>query len=165
MSHVTSSVRSNMTESSASTSATAFRGDYTAAFLLLRIFLGIRTLLAGLEKFEANKSYSFSNYSENMTRMATGISNFSFIPLWAAKTFAMSLGFILTFLGVTILLGIKSRVSLFLGGLVYVGLAFGLMAVQEGEGVAWLAIHVGLIAGALLLVRHNRYVLWADKSL
>ena len=39
------------------------------------------------------------------------------------------------------------------------------MAVQEGEGVAWLAVHVGLIVGALLLVRHNRYVLWADKGL
>ena len=48
-------------------------------------------------------------------------------------------------------------------GLVYVGLSFGLMAVQESEGVAWLAIHVGLIAGALVLVRHSRFALWPDK--
>src|ERR1044071_9160997 len=97
------------------------RAEYTAAFLLLRLFLGLRTFLAGLEKFEANKSYSFSNYSENMNRMATAISNYSFIPVWAAKTFAMSLGFLLVAFGLTILLGIKSRASLFLGGLVYVG--------------------------------------------
>src|SRR5215207_2709431 len=122
--------------------STVTRPEYTAAFMLLRLFLGLRTLMAGLEKFEANKSFSFSNYSENMTRMATAISNYSIIPLWASKTFAMSLGFLLTFLGAAILLGIKPRVSIFLGGLVYVGLGFGLMAVQEGEGVAWIGAQV-----------------------
>ncbi|MFA4970928.1 MAG: hypothetical protein WC540_14995 [Sulfuritalea sp.] len=49
-------------------------------------------------------------------------------------------------------------------GLVYVGLSFGLMVVQETEGVAWLAIHVALVAGALVLVRHNRFALWPDKN-
>ena len=153
-----------MTSTSASTTSNIVRGEYTLAFLLLRLFLGLRTLLAGLEKFEANKSFSFSNYTENMTRMATGISNFSFIPLWAAKTFAMSLGFLLTFLGVTILLGIKSRISLFIGGLVYVGLGFGLMAVQEGEGVAWIGMQVLMFAVALVLVRHDRFAVWREKS-
>jgi thiosulfate dehydrogenase [quinone] large subunit len=164
MSHVTSSASSNMTQTSASTSSTLVRGEYTAAFLLLRIFLGLRTLLAGLEKFEANKSFSFSNYTENMTRMATGISNFSFIPLWASKPFALSLGFLLTILGVTILLGIKSRVSLFIGGLLYVGLGFGLMAVQEGEGVAWIGMQVLMFAVALVLVRNERFALWGSKE-
>ena len=79
-----------MTDTPASNSSAASRCDYTAAFILLRLFLGLRTLLAGIEKFEANKSFSFSNYTENMTRMATGISNYSFIPLWASKPFALS---------------------------------------------------------------------------
>lgn len=140
------------------------RFEYTAAFLLLRLFLGLRTLLAGIEKFERQGSYSFSNYSENMSRMAQGITGASFMPLWATKNFALTLGYVLTILGIALLLGLKTRVTLVLTGLTYVGLSFGLMAVQEGEGVAWLAIHVAMIAGALLLVRHNRYVLWADKS-
>jgi len=38
-----------------------------------------------------------------------------------------------------------------------------LMAAQDNEGIAWLAIHVGLFAGALVLVRHNRLALWPDK--
>lgn len=143
---------------------TTARPEYTAAFLLLRLFLGLRTLLAGLEKFEANKSFSFSNYTENMTRMATGISNYSIIPLWAAKSFAMSLGFLLTALGLAILLGLKSRISLFLAGLVYVGLGFGLMAVQEGEGVAWIGMQVLMFAVALVLVRHDRFAVLRDKS-
>ena len=96
--------------------------------------------------------------------MAQGITGASFMPLWATKSFAMLLGYLLVVLGIGLLLGLKTRITLVLTGLTYVGLSFGLMAVQEGEGVAWLAIHVGLIAGALLLVRHNRYVLWADKS-
>lgn len=152
-----------MTDHSASTPSTNVRCEHTAAFLLLRLFLGLRTLIAGLEKFEANKTFSLSNYTENMTRMATGISNYSLIPLWAAKAFAMSLGFLLVTLGAAILLGIKSRVSLFLGGLIYVGLAFGLMAVQEGEGVAWIGMQVLMFAFALYLVRADRLALWADK--
>lgn len=146
-----------------SSSASKINCDYTAAFLLLRLFLGLRTLAAGMEKFEANKSYSFSNYSENMSRMATGISNFSVIPLWAANAFAQSLGFLLVACGAAILLGIKTRVALFLTGLVYVGLGFGLMAVQEGDGVAWIGMHVLMFAVALVLVKHNCCALVADK--
>lgn len=152
-----------MKDTSASSCTSNSRCEYTAAFLLLRLFLGLRTLLAGLEKFEANKSFSFSNYSENMNRMATAISNFSIIPLWAAKGFALSLGYLLVAFGAAILLGIKTRVSLFLAGLVYVGLSFGLMAVQEGEGVAWIGMQVLMFAVALVLVRHNRFALVGDK--
>src|SRR4051812_23259933 len=152
-----------MNETSASTYSIPSRGEYTCAFLLLRLFLGLRTLLAGLEKFEANKTYSLSNYGENMNRMATAISNYSFIPGWASKMFAMSLGYLLVLLGVAVLLGIKSRATLFLTGLVYVGLGFGLMAVQEGEGVAWIGAQVLMFSVALVLVRHNRLALVADK--
>lgn len=151
-----------MNDNSAS-SPNSTRGEYACAFLLLRLFLGLRTLIAGLEKFEANKSFSLSNYTDNMTRMATGISNYSLIPLWAAKAFALSLGFLLVGFGAAILLGIKTRTALFLGGLLYVGLGFGLMAVQEGEGVAWIGMQVLMFSVALLYVRHNRFALVGDK--
>ncbi|MBL9190398.1 MAG: DoxX family membrane protein [Opitutaceae bacterium] len=144
-------------------SSSPTRCDYTAAFLLLRLFLGLRTLIAGLEKFEANKSFSFSNYTENMNRVATAIANYSIIPGWATQAFAMSLGFLLVIFGAAILLGIKTRAALFFGGLVYVGLGFGLMAVQEGEGVAWIGMQVLMFAVALTLVRNNRFALVADK--
>lgn len=138
--------------------------DYTAAFLLLRLFLGLRTFLAGLEKFEAGGKYSFENYYANMSRMATGITGASFLPLWMTKLFAMSLGYLLLVFGTTLLLGIKTRCTLKLTGLLYVGLSFGLMAVQEGEGVAWLGMHVLMFAAALVLVQHNRFALWSDKN-
>ena len=138
--------------------------DYTAAFLLLRLFLGLRTFLAGLEKFESGGKYSFEAYYTNMARMASGITGASFMPLWMTKTFAMSLGYLLLVFGTTLLLGIKTRCSLILTGLLYVGLSFGLMAVQEAEGVAWLGMHIAMFAGALVLVKHNRFALWSDKN-
>jgi thiosulfate dehydrogenase [quinone] large subunit len=139
------------------------RCEYTWAFLLLRLFLGLRTLLEGLEKFESGGRYSVTTYHENMKRMAQGITGASFLPLWLTQAFAAPLGYLLIILGAALLLGIKSRCILILTGLLYVGLSFGLMAVQENEGVAWLAIHVALIVGALLLVRHNRFALWPDR--
>lgn len=147
-----------MTESSPSP-----RFEYTAAFLLLRLFLGLRTLLAGIEKFESKGSWSFANYYENMQRMAKGITGASFLPLWMTNAFAHALGYVLIVLGFALLVGLKTRLTLVLAGLVYVGLSFGLMAVQEGEGVAWLGVHVMMFCFALLLVRHNRFALWPDR--
>ena len=140
------------------------RCEYTAAFLLLRLFLGLRTLLAGLEKFESKGTYSLASYHTNMDRMASGITGASFLPLWSTRAFANSIGFVLVALGLALLLGVKSRATLVLTGLTYVSLSFGLMAVQESEGVAWLAIHVMMIAGALVLVQHDRFAVWATKQ-
>jgi thiosulfate dehydrogenase [quinone] large subunit len=139
------------------------RADSTAAFWLFRLFLGLRALLSGLEKFEATGTYSFANYYTNMNRMATAITDASFLPLWMTKLYAMSLGYLFLVLGVALLLGLKTRWTLIAMGLVYVSLGFGLMAVQESEGVAWIGVYVLMVAGALVLRRHNRFEVWADR--
>jgi thiosulfate dehydrogenase [quinone] large subunit len=139
------------------------RFEFTGAFLLLRLFLGLRLLLAGLEKFESKGTYSLANYSTNMSKMSEGITSASFLPLWMTRGFAHSLGYALLVVGAAVLLGLKTRVALLLAGLLFVGLAFGLMAVQENEGVAWLGLHVGLCAAALVLAQYNRFALWADR--
>jgi len=149
----------NQSESSVSTGR-----ESSSAFLLLRLFLGLRALLAGVEKFESGGNYSFEIYYRNMARMANGITSASFMPLWATKTFAFFLGYLLIVLGLAVLLGIKTRLALIGLGLLWVSLSFGLMAVQENEGVAWLGVYVGMNAAALLLVRHNRFALWSDRS-
>ncbi|HMD61109.1 MAG TPA: hypothetical protein VKG78_06740, partial [Opitutaceae bacterium] len=102
------------------------RCEYIWAFLILRLFLGLRTFLEGLEKFERNGRYSFANYYENMKGMAQGITGASFLPLWATRYFADSLGYLLLVLGALLILGVKSRITLILTGLLYVGLSFGL---------------------------------------
>jgi thiosulfate dehydrogenase [quinone] large subunit len=97
-----------------------------------------------------------------MGHMAQGITGASFLPLWATRSFAHALGYLLLLLGAALILGVKTRATLVLTGLLYVALSFGLMAVEENEGVAWLAIYVSMIAGALALVRYNRFALWRD---
>ena len=134
----------------------------TWAFLTLRLFLGLRWLIAGLEKWELDGAYSTENYYTNMNRMAEGIANNSFMPIWMTKYYACSLGYILVALGVTLLLGIKTRIVLILSGLTYVSLSFGLMAVEEKAGIAWLAIHIAMCAWALLMVKHNKLAIWKD---
>ena len=133
--------------------------DATWAFLMIRLFLGLRALIAGIQKFELDGTYSMANYYENMGRMGEGIASSSFMPTWMTLPYAYTLGHLLTVLGILLLLGIKTRWMLIISGLTYISLAFGLMAVEEAGGVAWLAIHVGLCAGALLLVKHDRFAL------
>ena len=139
------------------------RCELTYAFLLLRLFLALRALMSCLEKFESGGTYSVANYTTNMTRMATGITGASFLPLWATKAFALPLGYILGVLGVALLLGLKTRLTLVVMGLLYIALAFGLMAVQQGDGVAWLGVYLLTVVAALVLVRYNRFAVWADK--
>jgi thiosulfate dehydrogenase [quinone] large subunit len=143
--------------------ATPARCELTSAFLLLRLFLAVRALMSCVEKFEAGGAYSFDNYYNNMKRMATGITGASFLPLWATKSFALPLGYILGLLGVMLLLGIKTRATLVAMGLLYTALAFGLMAVQQSDGVAWLGVYLGLVVAALTLVRYNRFAIWPDQ--
>ncbi|MGA2693190.1 MAG: hypothetical protein ABSF76_12570, partial [Opitutaceae bacterium] len=69
------------------------------------------------------------------------------------------LGWALIALGIGVLLGIFTRASLFLMGLLYVSLTFGLILIKQDAGVSWLAIHVAMIAVALSLCRHNRFAL------
>jgi thiosulfate dehydrogenase [quinone] large subunit len=61
--------------------------------------------------------------------------------------------------GVLLLLGLGTRVSLCLQGLIYIALTAGLILIKQDDGVAWLGIHIALIAFALTLARHNRFAL------
>jgi thiosulfate dehydrogenase [quinone] large subunit len=69
------------------------------------------------------------------------------------------LGPALLILGFTILLGIASRTSLFLLGLLYVSLTWGLILIKQDDGVSWLGVHMILIALALMLAEHNRFAI------
>ncbi|MEM9444360.1 MAG: MauE/DoxX family redox-associated membrane protein [Verrucomicrobiota bacterium] len=134
----------------------------TWGFLTLRLFLGLRWFIAGIEKWELDGAYTNENYFTNMDRMAGGIASNSFMPEWITKFYAYPLGYLLVALGVALLLGIKTRIVLILSGLTYVSLCFGLMAVEERAGIAWLAIHIAMNVWALLLVKHNKLAIWKD---
>jgi len=158
--------------------------ELTLAVFLLRIWLGVRSLVAGIEKFAGIRSseelavidgspnayglttdatekiYSFSNYHGVPQGLYQQLSAQPLIPEFALQAYDWILGPALLILGLTVLLGILPRISLFLMGLLYTSLTFGLVLLNQSAGVAWLAVHVALIVMALIGQRYNRYQLF-----
>jgi len=81
------------------------------------------------------------------------------LPAVLLKPFYAILGPAFIILGITLLLGIATRISLFLQGILYIALTIGLMLINQPDGVSWLGIHIALVAMALVLADHNRFAL------
>jgi thiosulfate dehydrogenase [quinone] large subunit len=158
---------------------------FSLAFILLRLWIGFRTLIAGIEKFSGievketplldefgdpdisgamvavkAKVYGFSHYHGIPEALSDSFAKEPLIPNWMLGIYSGSLGPILILLGLAVILGIAPRISLFLTGILYTSLTFGLILINQSGGVAWLATQVGLIAGAILLAKHNRLSLY-----
>ncbi len=156
----------------------------TWAFLSLRLWLGARALLAGIEKFSEKitvqeplrdasgvadpsgaiveiqkKVYGFSHYHAVPESMQTKFLQEPLLPAALTTPFFAVLGYALVLLGLMLLLGLWTRFSLVLMALLYTVLMIGLLLIRQEDGVAWLGIHLGLIAFALTLAKHNRFAL------
>jgi thiosulfate dehydrogenase [quinone] large subunit len=158
------------------------------AFLVLRLWLGARSLLTGLEKFAGTetvqrplldefgepdisgamvnvkeKVYGFSHYHGLPEPLYDKFAAEPLMPVWALDLYSGVLGWILLALGVLLLAGALPRLALLASGLVYVSLSVGLVLLNESGGVAWLGTHVLLVALALALVKYNRWAIAGDK--
>ena len=159
--------------------------DYAMAFLVLRCWLGFRALLAGIEKYASFntiqkplidpvtgmedpsgamvdvkiKYYAMTNYSGIPPSLKDKFASEPLLPKFALHHFDSLLGPLLILSGAMLLLGLCTRVSLFVQGLLYTALMVGLLLIHQEDGVAWLGIHVGLVALALTLAKHNRLCL------
>ena len=157
--------------------------DASLAFLLLRGWLGLRALQTGIEKFSALKTvqkplidpvtgmedpsgalvevkvkfYALANYSGIPSSFKDKFATEPLLSNSLMALFDKCLGPALIATGLMLLLGLGTRISLFAQGLIYIALTFGLILIKQDDGVAWLGIHVALIALALLLAKHNRF--------
>jgi thiosulfate dehydrogenase [quinone] large subunit len=153
----------------------------TYGALLARIWLGVRAIQTGLEKFAgtkvsekvvdidgapndygltsdgADKVYSMANYHGVPEALKTKFAEEPLMAGWALNIYDKVLGPALLVLGLTILLGIASRTSLFALGLLYISLTWGLILIKQDPGVAWLGTHMLIIIAALALHQHNRF--------
>ena len=155
------------------------------AFLVLRLWLGVRAILAGIEKFGAYaniqkplidpttgqpdasgvmvnvnvKYYSLTNYSGIPPSLKDRFANEPLLPKFALTTFDHLLGPALILTGAMLLLGLGTRLSLLLQGLIYIALTIGLILIKQEDGVSWLGIHIALVAFALTLAKHNKFAL------
>jgi thiosulfate dehydrogenase [quinone] large subunit len=159
--------------------------DQTLAFLVLRGWLAVRAILTGIEKFGAYqtiqkplvdpvtgmedpsgamidvklKYYSLTNYSGIPASLKDKFANEPLLPHAATAAFNHLLGPALILTGVMLLLGLGTRLSLVLQGLIYIALTVGLILIKQDDGISWLGIHVALVAFALVLAKHNKFAL------
>jgi thiosulfate dehydrogenase (quinone) large subunit len=103
------------------------------------------------------KSYALANYAGIPAALRDKFAHEPLLPKFALVAFDRILGptFILT--GIMLLIGLGTRLSLLVQALLYIALTAGLVLIDQNDGVAWLGIHVGLVAGALLLAQNNRF--------
>lgn len=150
------------------------------ASLLLRLWLGVRALQTGIEKYAgskmsdqpievdgavydtnltaevSSKGYSLDNYHGVPEALKSKFAEEPLMMGWALNIYDAVLGPALIILGITILLGLASRVSLLLLGLVYISLTWGLILIKQDPGVAWLGVHMIMIVMALNWSDNNR---------
>ena len=162
---------------------TKVRWDFTYAFLVLRIWLAVRALFIGIEKYSSYrsvamplidpstgqpdasgvmvnvsvKSYALANYAGIPVGLRDKFAHDPMFPKFALTLFDRMLGpaFILT--GLMLIVGLGTRVSLLIQGLLFIALTVGLVLIDANDGVAYLGIHIGLVAAAFMLVQHNRF--------
>lgn len=159
--------------------------DYSMAFLLLRGWLGVRALVTGIEKFGAYKTiqqplldpttgqpdasgalvelkvkyYALANYSGIPASLKGKFANEALLPHFALTAFNALLGPALLATGLMLLLGLGTRLSLFLQGAIYIMLTVGLILIKQDDGISWLGVHLALITLALMLAKHNKFAL------
>lgn len=150
---------------------------------LLRIWLAVRAIQTGIEKYsgikgseqrilidgkpstyglsktDLEKVYGLNNYHGIPESMVEPFSKEPLMPAFMLPIYDKVLGPALLVLGVTILLGIAPRTSLFLLGMLYISLTWGLILLAQDAGIAWLAIHMIMIVMALSMAQHNRLCL------
>jgi thiosulfate dehydrogenase [quinone] large subunit len=171
-----------MSSDPSQTAPAATDAGSTFAFLVLRAWLGARAVLTGIEKFSGTrmaelplldadgnpdpsgamveipqKFYAFSNYRPMPETLQTALDAEPLLPGFLTAPFYFLLGPLLILLGLALLAGIFSRISLLAMGLLYAALTAGLVLLGQDAGVAWLGVHVGLVAIALVLSKHNRF--------
>lgn len=153
-------------------------------FLTLRLWLGARAVITGLEKYAGkisveeplldatgqpdasgammqvdHKVYGFSHYHGLPETLVTKFNAEPLLPAWALKAFGAALGPALIILGVALLTGLFTRPALFLTGLLYTALTLGLILIGQDQGVASLGVHIALVAFALFRSEDNRFTL------
>lgn len=157
--------------------------DFTFAFLALRLWLGARAVFVGIQKFAAYrsvatplidpatgqpdasgvmvnvnvKSYALANYTGIPAALKDKFAHEPLFPKFALVAFDRLLGPAFILAGIMLLIGLGTRVSLAVQALLFVALTIGLVLIDQNDGVAYLGIHIALVAGAFLLAEHNRF--------
>ena len=102
------------------------------------------------------KVYGMEHYHGVPPPLADKFAAEPLLPNWSLGIYDAVLGPALILLGITLLIGLAPRITLFLHGLLYCSLSVGLILINASDGIAWLGTHILLVVVALVLVKHDR---------
>lgn len=146
-----------MSDSSCSSSC---RWDLAFANLLLRLWIGLRLVFAGLDKFRAGSgedaTFSLENYEKKMQAIANLTHDNGFLPQNLCDLYAKPLGYLLLLGGVWAVIGLASRLGVFFCGLLFLSLGLGLATLPDDTEVVYIGVHILVAAGALATNQHNK---------
>jgi thiosulfate dehydrogenase [quinone] large subunit len=136
------------------------RLELVYANLILRLWVGLRLLMAGLDKFrpKGTNIYDFTMESlkANVTAPAKVMAENTFIPPMMVSMFFVGLAIALIVVGAWVIIGLFSRTALLFAGLIFVALSFGLMALPDDVEAVYRGIEVGVTGLALMTAGHSK---------
>lgn len=151
--------------SDSSSSKCCGSSSYEYAHLLLRLWVGMRLFMAGLDKFRwgngADTTFSLANYTDKKAPpIAKLMASNSFLPESMCASFANVIGYILLPVGIWVAIGIFTEFGLLAAGLVFLMLGFGLAALPDDtEVVSNIGLSVLIVAAALVTSKAKTFSL------
>ena len=135
----------------------------TAAFLLLRLLLGLLFVYAFIGKLKGDANgYTIANLIGFSQGTLENFSQNTFLPRLLLVPYCYALPWLEIGLGLALLLGIKTRLTLIGFGLVLISLWFGMLLLKQQAVVLGNAFYVFLSVVALHLAPYNRFSLTRD---
>jgi hypothetical protein len=152
--------------------------NLTAAFIVLRLFMGFRLVLSGLEKmgyfvakgtaspeeaFRLTQWFGPSGITSElpygdgkMANIAKAMTDYTTLPKVMIQAFLIPLPYVMLVTGFLILIGLLNRFAWWMAGLIWFSLALGQMLLPDEATVQHLGVYLLMCAVALIIIDHNR---------
>ncbi len=136
-----------------------FKGEAWACFFL-RMWIGMRLMFAGLTKFlnkndEGGWSFDQEKAGKVMGSITETMKANTAIPEAMLGPYATVLPWALLIVGAAWMLGIWTRISLFLAGGLVLSLSLGLMLLPDDTAAVERGVEIIVVGLALMTVKHN----------
>lgn len=143
------------------TNSSKCRSELAFANLILRLWVGLRLLMAGVDKFrpKGTNEYHLGDLEvlkKNVQPIYENMVASTFMPASMVASYVFVLSYSLIVVGILVIVGIFSRLSLLVAGLLFVSLSFGLMALPDDDQAVYRGIEVAITALALATAAHGK---------
>ena len=143
-------------------SSSKCRCEIAFANLILRLWVGLRLFMAGIDKFrdKATKEYALGDLSVLKKNAQPLFDNMTAETIMGKAPMLVSsyifvLSYALIIVGIWVIIGLFTRLGLLLAGFLFVSLSFGLMALPDDDQAVFRGIEVAITAFALVTCAHN----------